>query len=257
MTKISVFAHRGGREWAPENTIRAFTNSLELGVDGIELDVQRCASGELVVIHDEDLGRTTNGGGLVCDSSLDEIKRLSAGLWFDKEFYSEKVPQLSEVLSLVAGQCVLSIEVKNAPVQYPGIEEDLLSLLETYSSPDKVILSSFDHYVLLRLRQLLPRDSPIKLALLVDAILLDLPAYAAALKVDYLHPCFGSLRKDVVDQAHQAGLKVNTWTLNSRRQWIMATQMGVDGVATDDPEELMLAWGRAIPAGAASPIKNG
>src|ERR1700679_751419 len=126
---ISVFAHRGGREWAPENTMRAFTNSLELGVDGIELDVQRCASGELVVIHDADLSRTTNGGGLVAEATLDEIKRLSAGLWFDKEFYKEKVPLLSEVLSLVSGQCLLNIEIKNAPIAYPGIEEELLELL--------------------------------------------------------------------------------------------------------------------------------
>ena len=68
-----VFAHRGGREWAPENTLAAFSNCLELGVDGIELDVQRCASGELVVIHDEDLGRTTNGGGLVADATTGSL----------------------------------------------------------------------------------------------------------------------------------------------------------------------------------------
>jgi glycerophosphoryl diester phosphodiesterase len=253
---ISVIAHRGGREWAPENTMRAFANCLELGVDGIELDVQRCASGELVVIHDADLTRTTNGGGLVAEATLDEIKRLSAGLWFDKEFYLEKIPLLSEVLSLVAGQCVLNIEIKNAPIAYPGIEEELLALLDGYCAPSKIIISSFDHYNLLRLSQLLPEASEIKLALLADAILIDLPNYAAHLKTAFFHPCFGSLRSDIVDQAHKAGMKVNAWTLNNRSQWAMAAKMGVDGIVTDDPEELMMLWGRAIPAGAASPIKT-
>jgi glycerophosphoryl diester phosphodiesterase len=253
--KISVFAHRGGREWAPENTMQAFANSLELGVDGIELDVQRCASGELVVIHDADLSRTTNGAGLVADANLDEIQRLSAGLWFDKEFRQEKVPLLSQVLGLVGGQCLLNIEIKNAPIAYPGIEEELLDLLSTYCAPDKIIISSFDHYVLLRLSQMLPEGSPIKLALLADAVLLDLKDYGARLKTAYFHPCFASLRDDIVKDAHDAGMKVNAWTLNNRGQWTMAMKMGVDGIVTDDPEELMILLGRAIPAGAASPLQ--
>jgi glycerophosphoryl diester phosphodiesterase len=252
---ISVIAHRGGREWAPENTMRAFANCLELGVDGIELDVQRCASGELVVIHDADLTRTTNGGGFVAEATLEEIKRLSAGLWFDKEFYSEKVPLLSEVLALVGGQCLLNIEVKNAPISYPGIEEELLALLSGYSAPAKIIISSFDHYVLLRLGQLLPEASEIQLALLADAVLIDLPAYASRLKTSFFHPCFGSLRQDIVDDAHKCGMKVNAWTLNNRSHWAMAGKMGVDGVVTDDPEELMIFWARAIPAGAVSLIE--
>ena len=96
---------------------------MELGVDGIELDIQRCASGELVVIHDQDLGRTTNGVGLVSDVTYDEIHRLSAGQWFDIGYRSEKVPLLSEVLDMVAGKSILNIEIKNAPVSYGAIEE--------------------------------------------------------------------------------------------------------------------------------------
>jgi len=251
---ISVIAHRGGREWAPENTLRAFTYALELGVDGIELDVQRCASGELVVIHDHDLSRTTNGGGLVAEASLDELKRLSAGLWLDKEFYAEKIPLLTEVLDLVSGQCLLNIEIKAAPVQFPDIEEELLALLEGYVHPETILISSFDHPCIERLAALLPQDSGIKTALLADAILLDLPAYAARLKASYYHPNFSTLRSDIVDQAHAAGLKVNAWTLNNRSQWAQAVDMGVDGIVTGDPEELMIFCGRALPAGTVSPL---
>ncbi len=122
-----VFAHRGGRRWAPENTLIAFQKSLELGCDGIVLDVQRCASGELVVIHDDDLSRTTNGIGLIKDATLPELKRLSAGAWYDKEFSTERIPTLEEVLTLISGKLVINIEIKNAPVYYEGIEHDLLS----------------------------------------------------------------------------------------------------------------------------------
>ncbi|MBU6451647.1 MAG: glycerophosphodiester phosphodiesterase [Cyanobacteria bacterium REEB67] len=255
-----VFAHRGGREWAPENTLAAFSNCLELGVDGIELNVQRCASGELVVIHDEDLGRTTNGGGLVADATLDEIKRLSAGLWFDRDFAGEKVPALTEVLALVAGRCALNIEIKNAPIAYDDIEVELLDLLGGYLAnypQAEVIVSSFDHQVIGRLARLLPAvgaTASVKLALLADAVFVDLASYGAVLQTTYYHPCFGSLRADVVDAAHQAGMKVNTWTLNNRVQWLSALKMGVDGIVTDDPEGLMILLKRALPAGAISPL---
>ncbi|HEY9713815.1 MAG TPA: glycerophosphodiester phosphodiesterase family protein, partial [Chroococcales cyanobacterium] len=89
-----IIGHRGGRRWAPENTLAAFEKCLDpdTRLDGIELDVQRCASGELVVIHDDDVGRTTNGVGQVRDISLDELKRLSAGLWFDRAFADQRIP---------------------------------------------------------------------------------------------------------------------------------------------------------------------
>ncbi len=107
----------------------AFRKSLEAGVFGIELDVQRCASGELVVFHDDTLDRTTNGAGLLTDCTIEELRRLSAGDWYDPEFRDEKVPTLQEVLALVDGQAVINVEVKNTPVDYPGIDDDLVALL--------------------------------------------------------------------------------------------------------------------------------
>lgn len=239
---VKVFAHRGGRMWAPENTMTAFANSLELGVDGIELDVQRCATGELVVIHDEDLSRTTNGVGLVLDTTFEELRRLDAGSWFDKEFRGEKVPLLSEVLELVDGRCTLNIEVKNAPVRYENIEEDLVSLLESYKHKETLIISSFDHYVLKRFQELAP---DYQLAVLADAVMLDLPEYCRALKADYFHPCIDTCRQDVVEGCHAAGIKVNPWTVNGRSAWGRAMNIGVDGIVTDDPEDLMVYLGRA------------
>jgi glycerophosphoryl diester phosphodiesterase len=230
-----VIAHRGGRRWAPENTLVAFQKSIELGCDGIELDVQRCASGELVVIHDHELSRTTNGVGLVKDATLPELKRLSAGAWYDKEFATERIPTLEEVLSLVSGKLLINIEIKNAPVSYDDIEDDLISVLEGYEFRERLIISSFDHQFMLRLHKL---NSGLKLAVLADAILIDLKEYAAKFAATYWHPCYGSLTAAAIKDAHAAGLEVNAWTINEQRDWVDSAKNGLDGIVTDDPEGL-------------------
>jgi glycerophosphoryl diester phosphodiesterase len=235
LKKPTLIAHRGGREWAPENTLIAFRKSLEFGVDGIELDVHRCSSGELVVIHDEDLARTTNGAGLVKDASLAELKRLDAGKWYDKEFAGERIPTLQEVLDLIAGKVVLNIEIKNTPVDYPDIEDDLLDLIENYPNRDSLIVSSFDHQFVRRLHGKAP---DLKVALLAAGLFVDLGEYAAKLGAKYYHPALDCIRGETVQEAHDAGLIVNVWTANSRREWTDAIAFGVDGIVTDDPEGL-------------------
>jgi glycerophosphoryl diester phosphodiesterase len=234
-TTLKVFAHRGGRKTTPENSMAAFENSLHLGVHAIELDVQRCATGELVVIHDERINRTTNGVGLVKDISLAELRKISNGKWFAKEFEDQHVPALLEVLDLVAGNVIVNIEVKNAPVNYPGIEEDLLEVISHYKYPERLVISSFDHKVLLHLSH----ESELQLALLADCAFYDLPAYATAVGATCWHPSVDSVRPDLVEEAHEAGLVVNVWTVNEERQWRSLIEMGVDGIVTDDPAGLM------------------
>ncbi len=241
--KVKVIAHRGGREWAPENTMAAFRQALDLKVDGIELDVQRCATGELVVFHDDDVGRTTNGVGLVADISLGELRRLDAGSWFDKAFRGEQVPTLQEVLELVDGKCMLNIEIKNTPVSYENIEEDVVALLADYAHKESIIISSFDHYVLARLAEIAPEY---KLAVLNDAVVLDLPAYLARFGALYYHPGFDSCRADVVEECHKNGIQVNSWTINGRKNWSRSLDLALDGIVTDDPEDLMVYLGRAV-----------
>jgi glycerophosphoryl diester phosphodiesterase len=212
----------------------AFRKSLELGVDGIELDVQRCSTGELVVFHDEDIGRTTNGVGLVRDISLDELKRVSAGLWYDAEFREERVPLLSEVLELLDGKVTLNIELKNSPVEYPGIEDDLLEVIDGYPH-ETLIISSFDHKLMARVHDRAPH---LKIALLGSAVFLNLKETATAIGATYFHPEFDCLRPDIVAEAHDAGLTVNVWTCNTRNQWRDLLRMQADGIITDDPEAL-------------------
>ncbi len=230
-----VIAHRGGKMWAPENTMAAFSRSLKAGVPAIELDIHRCKSGELVVIHDETIDRTTDGSGLVKDFSYKGLQKFSAGSWYSKKFKAEKVPLLSQVLELVDGKAHIFIEVKNAPIEYPGIEDDLAALLKKYKHQMRVTVISFDHEFLARFHNKFPG---IKVAFLDVAIVSDIASYAKKIGATAWNPGFGEIRKDAVDRAHEAGLRVNPWTVNGKKSWRQAVSMGVDGIITDDPRGL-------------------
>lgn len=227
-----IIAHRGGRKWAPENTMAAFRKSLAANVDGIELDIHRCKTGELVVIHDESLDRTTDGHGLIKEKTLAELKKLSAGAWYGKEFQGEQLPLLSEVLDLIDGKLVLNIEIKNAPIAYQGIEDDLLALLAKYKYPKKIVISSFDHEVLERIHK---KNRLYKVAFLGESLFIDLPGYAKQIGAQAWNPYYGELRTDSVEAAHKVPLEVNVWTVNDEKQWQSMTDMKVDGIITDDP----------------------
>lgn len=231
-----VIAHRGGKKWAPENTMSGFKQSIDIKADGIELDIHKCKSGELVVIHDETLDRTTNGTGYVKEKTWSELNKLSAGLWFDKKFESEKIPLLSEVLELVDGKLVLNIEIKNSPVAYEGIEDDLLKMLDGYKYPDKIIISSFDHAVL---KNISSKTDKYRLAFLGDALVYDVGGYASKLGASAWHPYHGELRIDNVEQAHKNNLMVNVWTVNETKDWNRMRSLKVDGIVTDDPAGLI------------------
>ena len=131
MTK--VIAHRGASADAPENTMRAFEQAMLFGADGIELDVQLTRDGELVVIHDETLDRTTTGRGSVYSYTFAELRTLDAGSWFARSTKPERIPHLQEVFDLLAGtDILLNVELKNDVVLYDGIEAKLCALLAAY-----------------------------------------------------------------------------------------------------------------------------
>lgn len=230
--KPHVYAHRGGRLWAPENTLAAFRLSVAAGVYGIELDVHRCKSGELVVIHDRDVASTTNGAGFVKDLTFEQLRSFSAGSRFAPQFASERIPLLSEVLAVVDGKCVLNIEVKNAPDAYPGIERDLVAALRGYKGRRRIIFSSFDHQAMRDMKRYAPQ---FRTALLLNGQLVDVGKYASRLGATALHPHFVNLRADHVRAAQKAGLAVNSWTLNTEAEWRTAYEWGLNGIVTDDP----------------------
>ncbi|HEY9776208.1 MAG TPA: glycerophosphodiester phosphodiesterase family protein [Planktothrix sp.] len=228
----AVFGHRGGRKWAPENTLASFGRCVEKGY-GIELDIHKCKSGELIVCHDENVARTTDGSGMIKDMTLQELRALSAGKWFGPRFAGEKLPLLSEVLALVDGKVPIMIEIKNAPVKYPGIDDDLLKMLDGYKAKDKIIIISFDHQILHRIHEKAP---DYKIGFLDAGIPYDIGVYAKGVGAAAWHPDFEGIRSDNVAEAHKAGVLVNAWTMNKESEWKSGANMGLDGIVTDDPE---------------------
>lgn len=231
-----VIAHRGGKKWAPENTMAAFAKSLKAGADGVELDIHRCKSGELVVIHDETLDRTTDGKGFIKDKTWSELKNLSAGKWYGEEFAEEKLPLLTDVLKLADGKMIVNIEIKNSPIEYPGIEDDLAKVLAGYKYPHKILISSFDHELIRRVHKKMPH---IEAAFLDAGIVADVGKYANSIGAKAWNAGYSEMRADAVERAHKAGVAVNVWTVDGTKHWNDMLEMKVDGIVTDDPAGLI------------------
>lgn len=163
-----VIAHRGASAYYPENTMSAFRGAVEMGADMIELDVLLSKDGIPVVFHDAELDRKSDGKGLVSDYTLQELKQLDAGSWFDTRFKGEKIPTLEEVLSYTKDKIAVNIEIKTEAVSdnaENGIEQKVIDLVRNYEMTDKVIVSSFDYRVIERFASMAPE---IRTALLYE-----------------------------------------------------------------------------------------
>ncbi len=140
--------HRGAKGHAPENTLASFQLGMEMGVTAVETDVHLSKDGEVVLIHDHTVDRTTNGHGFVKDLTLAELKKLDAGSWFAARFAGERIPTLTELLIWAKDKVGVAIEIKNGPIYYPGIAEKTIRLLREHGMERQAILISFDHFVL-------------------------------------------------------------------------------------------------------------
>ncbi|WP_026369197.1 glycerophosphodiester phosphodiesterase [Kallotenue papyrolyticum] len=227
-----LIGHRGASGYAPENTMASFERAVAMGVDAIELDVHPTRDGELVVIHDPTLERTTNGRGLVSAHTLAELQQLDAGSWFDPAFAGERIPSLSEVLAWARGRTKVVIEIKQGPIFYQGIEAQLLATLERTGMRDQVLVISFDHHSVRALKRLAPE---IPTGVLYAGRCIDPVALARAAEADGLMPYWALLTREEVEAAHAAGLFISPWGGPEQDyHFILAT--GVDAVAADFPD---------------------
>ncbi|MEW9700049.1 glycerophosphodiester phosphodiesterase [Paenibacillus sp. SI8] len=233
--KPIVIGHRGAAGEAPENTLASFALALEQGAEGIELDVHISKDGKIVVCHDHTLDRTTNGSGLICEQTMDEIGRLDAGAWFSDAFRGEQVPLLREVFDLVPAGILINVEVKHA---YEGrMEHALLAFLRERGRMEDVVISSFDHKVIRRIKQAEPA---VKVGLLYAANLIDHAAYTQLMGIEVfsLHPHFHSIDQGDVDGAAAAELAVYPYTVNHVQDYKRMIACGVTGIITDFPGRL-------------------
>lgn len=230
-------AHRGASAYAPENTMAAFEKAAELGADAIELDLHLSRDGELVVIHDDTLDRTTDGHGRVHERSLGELKELDAGRWFGKDFAGQRIPTLVEVLDRYAGKVSLALEVKAGSMFFPGIEEKVVAALRRHGVIEQAAVASFDHYALKRLKEI---DATLRTAALLVGRPLSISALAAPGKIDAVALESSFVTKTEVDACRAAGLQLVVWVVNEPGQMRHFKGLGVDGIITDRPDFLRM-----------------
>ena len=239
MRKVEVWAHRGASGYAPENTLEAFALAIEQGADGVELDVHLSGDGEVVVIHDETVDRTSDGSGRVADLPLAALKALN--FHKPKPRYAPlcRIPTLEEALQLLAptGLC-LNIELKNDAEPYPGLEEKCVERVARARMEGRVWFSSFNHQSLARIKAI---DGSLRCGALCGRGFRDPLAHAQALGIEALHLHHGALRgtKSFVAACHADGLRIHAWTINAVRTLRAMARDGVDAVITNYPDRAL------------------
>ncbi|CEM60381.1 glycerophosphodiester phosphodiesterase [Treponema phagedenis] len=235
-------AHRGFRSKYPENTMLAFQKALEAGADGIEFDVHLSKDGELVIIHDETLERTTDGEGLVKDKTLAELKKLNAAAKSNKPRDFEAIPTLKEYFAFAKKtKLITNIELKTGIFPYEGIEQKTYELIKEFDMCEKVILSSFNHETIMRVKEI---DSKLVCGLLVDSWQIDPENYVQKLGIECWHPSAYSISKELVQRFHRKGIKVNTWFGSIQLDYKKIIETGVDAIITDYPDKIAGLIGR-------------
>ncbi|HZK35191.1 MAG TPA: glycerophosphodiester phosphodiesterase [Bacillota bacterium] len=234
MKRPIIYAHRGASASAPENTGAAFRAALDMKAGGIELDLHLSKDGELVVIHDESVNRTSNGSGLVKDLLLEDLRKLDFGSWFDSKFKDERILTLDECLDMLRGwDGILNAELKTGPILYKGIEEKLVNTLKDHDMIEKSIVSSFNHYSLLLVKQLEPQ---IKTGTLYMAGLVEPWEYAKKVGAEAIHPYFPNILPPIVEGCKENGIMMNPFTVDEPAHIAAMARAGVDGIITNVPD---------------------
>ena len=231
------FAHRGFSGKYPENTMLAFQKAFEVGIDGIELDVQLTKDQELVIIHDSSVNRTTDGNGYIKDLTLSEIRQLNAAKNFNELSTKEPIPTLEEYLSWVTDKkLITNIELKTNIFEYPGIEEKVIDLVQKYDLAETIIFSSFNHYTIQRIKE---KDSSLRCGLLSADWIVDFGKYTRDLGVECVHPGFFMLQNAaVLKNLKDNHLEINTWTVNQEEHMRPMIEAGVTSIITNYPDVL-------------------
>lgn len=234
----AIYAHRGARLVAPENTLPAFAAALEMAADGVELDVHRSADSQLVVIHDFTLEHTTSGAGLVTSHTVAELAALDAGSHLHPTFSTVGVPTLAQVFDLVGNHCRVNVEIKSQSPTGGDAVELLVEMIRQRDLYDQVIVSSFNPITLIKLRWLEPQ---IALGLLYEEALpafLQHAWFTPILRPNALHPHYSLVDEDLMIWAHQHGCAVNVWTVNDLAEARRLAELGVDAIITDAPDRI-------------------
>ena len=235
MNKPKVWAHRGASGYLPENTLPAFKKAIELGADGIELDIHKTKDGQLVVIHDEKIDRTSNGTGWVKDMTLAELRAYNYNKTHP-ECEDAPIPTMRQVFELIKPtDLVINIELKTGIVFYEGIEADIIAMVKEFGMEDRVVYSSFNHASVMKIKEL---DPAAETGFLYADGPLDMPSYGKKHGVAALHPALYNLQyPGFVEECKKNNLKLHVWTVNEPEYMHMCCKAGVDAIITNYPDK--------------------
>lgn len=234
---MKIYAHRGSSGTHPENTLAAFREAANLKIYGVELDVHLTKDGELVVIHDESIERTSNGTGYVKDMTLSELRAFDYGSWFSSDFSSEKIPKLEEVLQIFKNTTHhVNIELKSDIFPYEGLGNKVLYVIEKFQMADRVVVSSFDHEAIREFKKSAPH---IEVALLSMEVLVDAYDYARFIPADAIHIFLPTAFRKMTKESLLKGAIIRVFTVNEVEHANSLQKVGVHAIFTDYPEKML------------------
>jgi len=238
--KPLIIAHRGSSSTAPENTIAAFRQAIIDRTDAIELDVHLTKDSEVVVIHDERLTRTTNGSGFVRKHTLTDIKKLDAGSWFQNKFAGETILTLEDVFVEYRNKIGINVEIKTESMRRQNmlIVDKCVALIESYNLTKSILVSSFHHPFIKRVKELNPNIPTGLLCSRIHPGFKSNVSLALSVGAEYLILAGSMVSKRIVDTAHENKLFVGEYTINTGRRAERAHRLGIDAVITNTPDRI-------------------
>jgi glycerophosphoryl diester phosphodiesterase len=242
-SRPTVIAHRGDKMQAPENTLAAFRIAAEKGADVIEFDVQLSSDGQVVVIHDQTVDRTTDGTGRVSRLPLATLRELDAGAWFSEKFRGEHIPTLDEVFDTFSKKVCMNVELKNFSTPFDDLVSKVVHLIEKHGLQECTLLSSFLTHDLRKARKL---QSEIPRGLLIKPGLLGLWDRSFEWRADYfaIHPNMALVDSKLISRFHAKGKRVYVWTIDTEDDLKRMIGFEVDGIITGDLGLILRSLGR-------------
>jgi glycerophosphoryl diester phosphodiesterase len=236
--RLLVIAHRGASSYAPENTFAAFDLALRMGATHIELDVHATSDGQVVVIHDDMVDRTTNGHGPVASQTLAELTALDAGSWFDGRFAGERIPTFAAVLERYKGRAHVHTEIKG---RSDGLTERTVNLVRGHGMADHVTITSFQRARIEETRRYAPElPTGWLVGEVTDAIVTD----ARTMGLTQLCPRANTVTPELVRRLHAEGFVVRAWGVGTEELMRQVVEAGADGMTVNFPDKLIAYLGR-------------
>lgn len=244
MANVLPIAHRGASAYAPENTISAIKEAIEVGSKFIEIDVHMTKDGEVVAIHDSTIDRTSNKSGKVADFNLIDLKGMDFGSWFSSKFKNERIPTLEEVLTLTGQKAVLIIELKSGHDDYPYIEDKIIGLVEKMGLRDFVVLKSFSFKILNRFEEISPDIKRLYCTfggtswITLDNFLRFKNIFSGS-SFHYLQVHKYFLTDWIIKEARKRNIKVVVWDVHDKKTMAEIIDKGVDFIESDNPDYVL------------------